>query len=155
MTDGRWTDVAADFAAAAEHFRSAADLYELGGFEAPGLDGYRARMAFMHAMQAAHTSLEAGLVRILETIGEERPIGERWHADRIRRVGLDRAGMRPAILDPELSAAADETRRFRNRAMRAYEDFDSDRARPAVAAARKLADGLPAALQRFIAVLDP
>ena len=127
-----------DFAAASEHFRNAVSLYELGGFDAPGLDSYRARMAFMHAMQAAHTSLEGGLVRILETIGEERPVGERWHADLIRRVSLDRPGVRPAILDPELSAAADETRRFRNRAMRAYDSFDPAPAKPAVEAAGKL-----------------
>ena len=154
MTDGRWTDVAADFAAASEHFRSAADLYDLGGFDAPGLDGYRARMAFMHAMQAAHTSLEGGLVRILETIGEERPVGERWHADLIRRVGFERPGVRPRILDAELAAAADETRRFRNGAVRAY-DFDPDQAKPAIEAARRLADRLAAALQQFVAVLDP
>jgi len=155
MNDARWTDVAADFAVATEHFRNAVALYESGGFDAPGLDAYRARMAFMHAMQAAHTSLEGGLVRVMETIGEERPLGERWHADLIRRAGMERPGVRPAILDPELAAAADETRRFRNRAMRAYDSFDPAPAKPAVDAAQTLADGLTIALGKLIAALDP
>ncbi|MER2264288.1 hypothetical protein [Methylobacterium oxalidis] len=39
-----------------------------GGFEDAGLDGYRARMGFQHAMRAAHTSVEGALVRILPCI---------------------------------------------------------------------------------------
>jgi hypothetical protein len=155
VSDARWIDIATDFAGAADHFRNAVALYEIGGFEAPGLGGYTARMAFMHAMLAAHTSLESGLLRILELIGEEKPLGEHWHADMVRRAGLDLPGIRPAILDPDLAAAADRTRRFRHVAMRAYDSFDSEEARPAVKSARKLADGLSAALDRFREALEP
>jgi hypothetical protein len=34
-------------------------LFDLGGFADLELTGYRARMAFLHAMQSAHSSLEA------------------------------------------------------------------------------------------------
>ena len=154
MSDARWADIATDFDGAAGHFHNAVALYELGGFDAAGLESYRARMAFMHAMLAAHTSLESGLVRILELIGEEKPIGEQWHADLIRRASLVRPGVRPAILDPELVTAANRTRRFRHVTMRAYDSFDPDEAKPAVEAARKLADGLSAALGRFREALE-
>src|SRR5690349_4402510 len=96
-------------------------------------------MAFLHAMQSAHTSLESGLVRILEMIGEERPSGDRWHADLIWRAAIDRPGIRPPILGSDLIAAADETRRFRNVASRAYDNFEPAAAIGAVAAARALA----------------
>ena len=149
MSDARWIDIAADFAAAASHFRNSAALYDLGGLDGSDLDGYRARMAFMHAMLAGHTSLESGLVRILELIGEERPAGNQWQADLIRRAGLDRPGVRPAILDGELTAAGDRTRRFRHVAVRAYDSFDQDEVKPAVEAARKLADRLSPALEKI------
>ena len=106
-------------------------------------------------MLAAHTSLDSGLTRILELVGEEKPIGEQWHADLLRRARLAYPGVRPAILDQYLGSAADRTRRFRHVTMRGYDSFDPEDAKPAVEAARKLADGLPAALQRFIAALDP
>lgn len=155
MSDARWSEIAADFDGAAGHFRNAVALYELGGFEAPGLDGYRARMAFMHSMQVAHTSLESGLIRILELIGEEKPGGEQWHADLIRRAGMERPGVRPAILGAGLAAAANRTRRFRHVAVRGYDSFEPEEAEGAVEAARKLAAGLSAVLEAFREALDP
>ena len=109
----------------------------------------------MHAMLAAHTSLESGIIRILEMVGEEKPVGEHWHADLVRRAGLERPGIRPAVLDPELAAAANRTRRFRHVTMGAYDSFDSEEAKPAVQSARKLTDGLSAALEKFREALDP
>jgi hypothetical protein len=130
-------------------------MFDLGGFDARGLDGYRARMAFLHAMQSGHTSLERCLVRILEMLGEERPIGESWHADLIRRASTERSGQRPAILAPVIAAAADETRRFRAVASRAYDNFDPTRSRPAVVAARTVAAELLPTLSRFRDAIDP
>ncbi len=154
MSDARWIEVEDDLTGAAEHFERAVALYEAGGFDAPGLDGYRAEMAFMHAMQAAHTSLENGLLRILEMLGEERPVGGTWHADLIRRVARELPGSRPAILPPGLATAADETRRFRNVAVRGYDSFDPGEARKAVDAARMLAGELGEALLGFRAAMD-
>lgn len=154
MSDARWIEVEGDFAAAARHYERGVALHDAGGFDEPGLGGYRAEMAFMHAMQAAHTSLENGLLRILEMLGEERPVGATWHADLIRRVARLLPGERPPILPEDLARAADETRRFRNMAARGYESFDAKRAGPSVDAARLLAGRLPAALATFRAALE-
>ena len=91
MSDARWFEVDSDIEAAVGHCLRSVELYRKGGLDAPGLDGYQAQMALMHALQSAHTSLEGGLLRILEMLGEERPVGENWHMDLIRRVGAARA----------------------------------------------------------------
>ena len=58
----------------------------------------------MHSLQSAYTSPEAGLLRILEMLGEERPVGENWHADLVRRVAAELPNKRPAILSRQLLA---------------------------------------------------
>jgi hypothetical protein len=88
-------------------------------------------------------------------IGEERPSGERWHADLIRRAAMDSPGIRPPILGTALVAAADETRRFRNVATRAYDSFEPAASTGAVEAARTLAAELTGGLAAFRSVLDP
>lgn len=107
----------------------------MGGFDQAGLRGYQAEMALMHALQSAHTSLENGFSRILELLGEERPIGRIWYADLIRRIAKDLPGSRPAILSPILAEAADETRRFRHRATHDYDAFESVDLKPTIRAA--------------------
>ena len=111
-------------------------------------------MAFMHAMQSGHTSLEPALLRILDLLGEEAPSGRDWHADLIQRTSRPIPG-RPAILPTSVAQAANETRRFRPVAMRTYGSFDPGLARPAVQAARLLADGLPSAVAMFRRCMDP
>jgi len=155
VSDGRWFEVDSDVEAATRHFRHAAALYREGGFDALGLAGYRAAMALMHALQSAHTSLESALVRILEMIGEERPIGETWHADLIKRVATVRRGRRPAILSARLAEAADETRRFRHRATHNYEGFQVEEIVPTIDAAVILANELESEILKFKNVIDP
>jgi hypothetical protein len=142
MSDGRWFEIDADIETAVRHFRQSVALYREGGFDSPGLEGYRATMALMHALQSRHTSLESALVRILDMLGEERPFGDNWHADLIKRVAASLAGKRPAILSAPLARAADETRRFRHRATHTYDDFQSVEAAPAIEAAEVLAEQL-------------
>jgi hypothetical protein len=155
MSDARWIEIERDAAAAAEHFGRAAALNDLGGFDAPGLEGYRAQMAFLHAMQSGHTSLENCLLRVLEMLGEEAPTGSNWHADLIHRASSARPQARPAVLTGAVATAADETRRFRAVATRGYDSFDPGRSAPAVAAARLLAKELAGALTLFRNSLDP
>lgn len=154
MSNARWIEIERDFEAAREHFSGAATLFDAGGFDERGIDGYRASMAFMHAMQSGHTSLEAGLVRILDLFGEERPQGEFWHRDLLRRACMA-VEARIAILPPDVCHHADETRRFRNVATRNYDNFHIGPAETAVASARILAARLSGCLRDFRTQMDP
>ena len=154
MSDARWFEIDSDIQSAVLHFRQAVALFEAGGFNVPDLSGYRARMAFLHAMQSGHTSLEGALIRILEMLGEERPGGERWHADLIARASNPRPPVRPAILRADVAKAADETRRFRSVATRAYDSFEPDQSGRAIGAARTLSQILPDSIVAFRMALD-
>lgn len=155
MSDARWIEVFDDMNWAATHFSRAAEIFELGGFEGKTLEAYKARMAFMQAMQAGHTSLEGGLERILQMLGEEKPAGGSYHADLIKRAGRAIPSERPAILAPALMEAADETRRFRHVARKSYNDFRPGEALHAVAAAQLIASRLIDEVQKFRDAIDP
>ena len=155
MSDARWFEVEADIDAAIRHFRQSVELYRKGGFDAPGLDGYQAEMALMHALQSAHTSLERGFLRILEMLGEERPVGENWHADLISRVAAALPGRRPAIITTQIAEAATETRRFRHRATHNYDSFRVGEVSRTIEAAAALAGGLEADILAFRNIIDP
>lgn len=154
MSDERWYEVESGAASAARHLGSAVRLYRAGGFDAPDLDGYRAAMAFQHAMRSGHTSPEAALLRVLDLLGEARPSGRDWHADLVRRASAALPTRGP-LFDADEAAAADRTRRFRRVAMRAYDGFQPDEAVRAVEAAERLAARLPAWVPRLRAALDP
>lgn len=158
MTDARWIDVDDDIAAAVRHFHNAGRLFDAGGFDDGDLDGYRARMALQHAMQAAHTSLEAALTGILDILGEDAPTGASSHSDLVRRSkrALDLPDRkRPAILTPALAVDVDETRRFRQRAMHDYDSFVPHLASPSVEAAKRIAALLPECISAFRDAVDP
>ena len=154
MRDARWIEIELDFEDACEHFSGAVKLFEAGGFDKPGMDGYTVKMAFMHAMQSGHTSLETGLLRILDLFDEMRPHGEFWHKDLLNRACMD-VGDRIAILSPEICDKADETRRFRNLAVRSYNNFQIGPAKPATDAARILSERLTGYLRDFRMRMDP
>ncbi len=154
MSDARWFEIEQDVRAAVNHFGRATELFRKGGFDQENLDGYTARMAFMHAMQSGHTSMESAFLRILVLIGEERPQGQDWHADLIRRVSHALPD-RPAIIGQHVANAADETRRFWHIATRGYDMFSPTRASPAARAAAHLTKALPGAIIAFRATIDP
>jgi hypothetical protein len=149
MTDARWIEIVDDIEKAIFHFRSSIALSDAGGFEGDGLDGYRNRMALMHSMQSAYTSLEAGLERILELLDEEKPIGSDYHAALLRRLHLPIGGKRPAFFEEKLYAAVDEARRFRHVARKSYDDLDIERAQPALVAVKTIVAELAIAVSGF------
>ncbi len=155
MTDARWFEIDADIAAAIGHFEKSVALHDKGGFDDPGINGYQAEMALMHALQSAHTSLEAGLVRILEILGEERPVGDAWHTDLIRRAGAALPGRRPPILGALIARAANETRKFRHRATHNYDSFEVQETSATIEAAKALVQGLAGEIAAFKAAIDP
>jgi hypothetical protein len=156
MTDARWSEVDDAVASAVRHFSGAVTIYpRLTTTE----DRYFAEMAFLHAMLAGQTSLEAALLRILDLLAETAPTGApptgaRCHADLIARA-THRLGDRPPILTGEAAAAAGETRRFRSVAAHAYDNFDETRAAKAVESAASLASLLAAEIVRFRQAVDP
>jgi hypothetical protein len=151
MSDARWSDIEAMVASAVRHFSGAVAIYQkLTATE----DRYLAEMAFLHAMQSGQTSLESVLLRILELFAEEAPPGARWHANLIARAGRQHNGG-PPILVSEMTAAAEETRRFRSIAAHAYDNFDESRAAQAVASAATLVARLPEEIARFRQAANP
>jgi FAD/FMN-containing dehydrogenase len=151
MSDARWFEIEAAVAAAVRHFAGASTIFA----QIPGAaDRYLVEMAFMHAMLAGQTSLETALLRILELYGEEAPTGSRWHADLVRRAA-NAVGSRPPVLEGEVAAAADETRRFRSVSAHAYDSFDHTRATKAVEGAVLLATRLASEIARFRQISDP
>jgi len=154
VSDSRWFEIEADLNAAAAHFARAAAIFEARGSEERGLEAYKTEMAFMHAMQSGHTSFEKGLLRILDLLEEDRPSGEQWHADLIRRVAVAMP-RRIAFLPAPLLPAAHESRKFRHRATHAYDDFDWARATEAARAATLLSRQLPDLVAAFRAAVDP
>jgi hypothetical protein len=111
MSDARWFEIDAAFAAAVRHFAGAGTIFSRVSAALAPEDRYLVEMAFMHAMLAGQTSLEAALLRILDLHGEEAPAGARCHADLIQRAAHPIGG-RPAILGAATARAADVTRRF-------------------------------------------
>jgi hypothetical protein len=151
MSDARWSEIQDAVASAVRHFSGAVSIYpKLATAE----DRYFAEMAFLHAMLAGQTLLEAALLRILDLLDEEAPTGPRWHADLISRA-TRRLGDRPEIRTGKAAAAAEETRRFRSIAAHAYDNLDESRATSAVAAATALAELLPSEIVRFRQAIDP
>ncbi len=154
MTDARWIAIEDDFQAACTHFSGAARLFDAGGFDESGIEGYKASMAFMHAMQSGHTSLESGLLRILTLLGEEHPQGPFWHRDLLRQVCRPVEG-RGVLLPPDVCKHADETRGFRNVATRSYDSFEVAGADVAVGSAAVLAERLVDCLRDLRDQIDP
>jgi hypothetical protein len=149
MRDARWFDVEEDLKSTVGHFSRSVQIFEQGGFEGDGLPAYVARMALMQSMQAGYTSLESALERVLEMIGEEKPTGANYHADLLRRVSREMPGNRPAIIDGELAAAADEARRFRHVARKSYDGFHVEGAASAIRAAGVIRDRIAPAIDAF------
>ncbi len=154
MSDTRWFEIEADIAASVGHFSRAVIIFGTRPTDEGGLDGYKTRMAFMHAMQSGHTSFEKAMLRIVDMLREDRPTGEQWHADLIRRMGAA-LPHRPALLPARLLPAAHETRKFRHRVTHAYDDFEWPLADEAARAADLLSRELPEAVAAFREAVDP
>ena len=154
MSDARWIEVFDDMKWAVEHFSRAVQIYQAGGFHGDDLDAYKARMALLQAMQSGHTSLEGGFERILEILGEEKPVSSNYHADLVRRVSRHLPGDRPAVVSGNLADAIDETRRFRHVARKNYNNFRVEEAYRAIDAAAVVRDQLIGAIQNFQQAVD-
>ncbi|MDB5608541.1 MAG: hypothetical protein JWP25_5441 [Bradyrhizobium sp.] len=52
MSDSRWSDVEADVEQALRHFGIAIEIFQAGGFDDPGVEGYKSTSAFKQGMDA-------------------------------------------------------------------------------------------------------
>lgn len=157
MSDPRWLDVDSDVAGALLHFGRAVDIHRAWTTGVGDRDFYILSMAFMHAMLAGHTSVEVALVWVLDLLDEEKPSGPDWHQMLITRMARSLEGeyARPALLTSTLAKALKENKDFRHRALHTYDDFDFDRARPAVEAAIVIAEEFPRVILAFKDKIDP
>lgn len=153
MTQDAWIEIDAEVASAARHLSGAVRLYESGPITMSDWDGYSRAMAFLHAMQSGHTSMESALRRVFAALGEDAPVGHEWHRQLIKRAAQAIPGRRPAIISESVAKALDRTRRFRHVAVHVYDDLDPDLAASAVPAAKDLAKQFPRAIADFRAAI--
>jgi len=149
MSDVRWLDVEDDLTYAIMHLSRAVEIFDRGGFQGNDLQAYTSRMSLIQAMQAGYASLETGLERALEILGEEKPKGSYHHADMLQRLQREGAGGRPAVLSEELAKAIDEVRSFGNATRNDYDSFSMARAASAVRSAALIRDGIAFAIEDF------
>jgi uncharacterized protein YutE (UPF0331/DUF86 family) len=157
MSDARWVDVQDQIDRGLKHFGRAIRLYSQSTFDPEAEDGQDDAMALMHYMQLAHTAVENALLRVLRILGEEKPDGEDWHDALLSRLSTGMTGEheRPALLNAGLVEDLRETKNFRHRATRSYDDFNVAYAEPSMTAAKRLLESLPSLVDEMKALTDP
>jgi hypothetical protein len=158
MSDSRWSDVEADVEQALKHYGMAVAIFEAGGFDDAGVEGYKSTSAFKMGMDAGYTAIERAVEGILGILGEEPPTGRDFHKvllDRVARpLGGDHA--RPAIFDEDLKQDLLEALRMPHRVRHSsYEEFIPHKAEPSVEAARKIMLRIRDAIAEFKKSVDP
>lgn len=94
------------------------------------------------------------LFELIARAFENRIDGARYHVDLLRRMKVEIAGVRPALLTGELAAALNELRGFRHFFRHAYDaDLDAERVTALTGKALGLRNALRAAVDRFLARL--
>lgn len=154
MSDARWFEIDADLAAAKTCYENSLALAQAGGFEDPGLEGFKSNMALMHAMQAAYTSMESAFERVLSLFEEPLPVGRDWHKSLIDRVAAPLNG-RPPVISPPLASALHESRKFRHIVVRNYTNFQFEECGPALRATRIILDLVDEDFKKFRDLVDP
>jgi hypothetical protein len=158
MSDSRWSDVEADVEQALMHFGMAIEIFEAGGFDDAGVEGYKATAAFKQGMDAGYTAVERAIEGILNILGEEPPAGRDFHKALLDRVTRPLTGdhARPAIFDEDLKQELLEALRMRHRVRHStYDEFIPHKAEPSVDAARTIIGRLRDAIATFKKTIDP
>jgi hypothetical protein len=159
MSDSRWSDVDADIDQALLHLGMAVEIFEAGGFDVPGREGYKSTSAFKQGMDAGYTAVERAIESILGILSEEPPSGRvDYHKALLDRVTRPLQGehARPAIFDDAFKQDLLEALRMRHRVRHSsYDEFVPHKAEPSVDAARKIIARLRAAVTEFKKKIDP
>jgi len=101
----------------------------------------------------------SGLERLFELVAirvdQVRPSGETWHRDLLQQIAKDCPGVRPAVIDRDISLALDEFRRFRHLVRNVYTlNLLPERVEDLVSALPELWPKLSAELSAFADFLD-
>jgi hypothetical protein len=158
MSDSRWSDVEADVEQALMHFGMAIQIFQAGGFDDPGVEGYKSTSAFKQGMDAGYTAVERAIEGILGILGEELPTGRDFHKVLLDRVTRPLSGdhARPAIFDERLKKDLLEALRMRHRVRHSsYDEFIPHLAEPSVDAARDIVARIRNAINEFKRKIDP
>jgi len=158
MSDSRWSDVEADIEQALKHFAMAIEIFRIGGFDDPGIEGYKSVSAFKQGMDAGYTAVERAIEGILSILGEELPTGRDFHRALLDRVSRPLTGehARPAIFDKDLRHDLLEALRMRHRVRHSsYDDFIPQKAEPSVGAARRIVAQIKETILAFKKDIDP
>ncbi|MEW6751170.1 MAG: hypothetical protein AB1505_09355 [Candidatus Latescibacterota bacterium] len=87
---------------------------------AQGLVGEEARIAVAYYLHNLYCAYESIFQRIAEVFGNQVSDRSGWHAELLRRMAIDVAGMRPRLLSDQSWDNLDELRRFRHLLRSAY-----------------------------------
>jgi hypothetical protein len=140
------------------HFGMAIEIFEAGGFDDAGVEGYKATAAFKQGMDAGYTAIERAIEGILNILGEESPAGRDFHKVLLDGVTRPLTGdhARPAIFDKGLKQELLEALRMRHRVRHStYDEFIPHKAEPSVDAARTINARLKDAIAKFKKTIDP
>jgi hypothetical protein len=104
VSDSRWSDVEADVEQALTHFAMAIGILEAGGFDDPGVEGYKSTAAFKQGNGCRLYRRRARDRGILNILGEELPTRCDFHKVLLDRVTRPLTGdhAHPAIFDEDL-----------------------------------------------------
>jgi hypothetical protein len=158
MSDSRWSDVEAEVEQALKHFGMAIEIFRAGGFDDPGIEGYKSISAFKQGMDAGYTAIERALEDILSILGEELPTGRDFHRILLDRVSRPLVGdhARPAIFGEHLRQNLLEALRMRHRVRHSsYDEFIPQKAEPSVEAAREIVVHIRSTIAEFRKKIDP
>jgi hypothetical protein len=147
--DPRWTVLTRHRDAAVRDLGLAVRLWDARDDVAAGGGDAAAMLekAVQEALQDGYVSFEKAAEHVLDLVQEPKPEGRRWHENLLTMVTAP-TNRRPALA-PTLTDALDELRRFRHVAVHGYDNFQIERAAPAIAAARRAAAELPDAFETF------
>jgi hypothetical protein len=79
-----------------------------------------------------YQAIETAIERMVIAIDQERPVGDRYHFEMLRRAATVVEGLRPAIITKSLEQDLHALRSFHHVVRHAYGDFDYVRAAPNV-----------------------
>lgn len=153
-TDASWENVRVDFESAVKHLAMSGNLFNLGGFDDNGLEGYTSRMALLHSLQVGYTSLERGLRNVLNILGEGL---DPFITDKelLKISSKEIKDQRPAILSAEAYQLAEKVRIFRRIAVRTDDNFVPKKYKKLITSAVHLSTILIEELSAFIEQIDP